>query len=482
LKPLVRFETLGCRLNSVESEAAARFFLDAGFEVSYGQSAAGSQPPENAALAVINTCTVTSKAEQKCRRAIRLALAECPRAVVLVTGCYAEMDAEKLAALGPRVAVLRGSQKELLADIPALIKNFFDSRPDALALADALKTLFSRGAPESFKLAADTFIAHSRPSLKIQDGCDNECSFCRIRLARGKSRSLPAEEVVERARQLERAGYREAVLAGVNLFQYKSAFEGRETGFSELIPLILQNTSSIAVRLSSLYPEHIDDALCAVLSDPRVRPHFHLSVQAGSDSVLRRMNRPYTRDAVIRAVKLLRCAKGNVFGNPFIACDIIAGFPGETDGDFELTRALCADCGFAWIHVFPFSPRPGTPAYSMKDALPQRVISERAAALSRLAETQKIAYIESCAGKTVRAVIEKDSRAVTENFLHIALGRGCRRADSDAQAADVDAARRRGGAPPLCLRPGEETTVRILGPLEESIRSGGEADAEAELC
>jgi threonylcarbamoyladenosine tRNA methylthiotransferase MtaB len=441
----------------VESEAAARYFSDAGFEVVYAQK----HPPRPASLAVVNTCTVTTKAEQKCRRTIRALLAEHPNAAVLVTGCYAQMDAEKIAAIDPRVVVLRGGQKELLADVPSLLGKFFASRrqthDDAGETAAALNRIIAGCPPsgDSFRLDTDTFVAHSRPSLKIQDGCDNECAFCRIRLARGKARSLAVGDVLARVGQLERAGEREVALTGVNLSQYSGAFDGKDVDLAALAALCLKNTSAIALRLSSLYPECIDDALCAVFSDPRIRPHFHLSVQAGSDSVLSRMNRPYTRDAVVRAVTKLRAVKDN----PFVACDIIVGFPGETDDDFESTLALCRECDFAWIHAFPFSPRPGTPAFSMKDALPRNVVRERVEALTRLAADRKIAYIGSCAGRVVSAIIERggagDVRAVTENFLHVTLGKIPRR--------------------------GGEIRARILYPLEDEIARGGEVEARAEI-
>jgi len=191
--------------------------------------------------------------------------------------------------------------------------------------------------------------------------------------------------------------------------------------FADLLQYLLDNTGSINFRIGSLYPERVDDALCAVISHPRVRPHFHLSVQSGSDAVLRNMRRVYNRQQVIDACTRLRQVKPGCF----IACDIITGFPAETDQDWNDTMDLARTCAFSWIHVFPFSPRPGTPAYTMKPQVPARVSRERAAQLTELALQQKTDYIESWKGKTLTGIVEKrhphEIRAVTDNFIHVQI-------------------------------------------------------------
>ena len=450
-KSVVRFETLGCKLNQIESEGAARAFADRGFDCRMAGVAASSPVDTDTVLCIVNTCTVTAKAEQKCRRMIRLLLEKYPASAILVTGCYAQLDGSLLLAMDDRIAVLGGKSKDALVKLPAFLTSFIrqyaESEAFPLALADELrlryaksfdeageggktqrlKPVFAKSVPApvqtagaAFALSTDTFLQHSRPSLKIQDGCDSRCSYCRICLARGSSVSSDPETVLSRVLQLEKMGHREVVLTGVNLGQYGFS------GITGLLGFLLDNTKAISLRLSSLHPQIVDEKLCAVLAHERVRPHFHLSVQSGSDAVLSAMKRPYRSQSVYTAVENLRRIKKK----PFIACDIIAGFPGETQADFNETLELCRTCEFSWIHAFPFSPRPGTEAFSMKNAVPAGEVKNRIRELSNLALAQKKAYIESCVGKDFKAVVEKyrigQLRAVTENFLHVQIQNGAR--------------------------------------------------------
>ena len=453
-KSVVRFETLGCKLNQIESEGAARAFADRGFDCRMTGVAASSPVDTDTVLCIVNTCTVTAKAEQKCRRIIRLLLEKYPASAVLVTGCYAQLDGSLLLAMDDRIAVLGGKSKDALVKLPAFLTSFIQQYAEnvffPLALADELrlryaksfedaresgevgktqrlKPVFAKLAPApvekagaAFALSTDTFLQHSRPSLKIQDGCDSRCSYCRICLARGSSVSLNPETVLSRVLQLEKMGHREVVLTGVNLGQYGFS------GITGLLGFLLDNTKAISLRLSSLHPQIVDEKLCAVLAHERVRPHFHLSVQSGSDAVLSAMKRPYRSQSVYTAVENLRRIKKK----PFIACDIIAGFPGETQADFNETLELCRTCEFSWIHAFPFSPRPGTEAFSMKNAVRASEVKNRIHELASLALAQKKAYIESCIGSGFKAVVEKyrigQLRAVTENFLHVQIQNGAR--------------------------------------------------------
>ena len=436
-KSVVRFETLGCKLNQIESEGAARAFADCGFDCRMAGVAASSEADTNTVLCIVNTCTVTAKAEQKCRRIIRLLLEKYPASAVLVTGCYAQLDGSLLLAMDDRIAVLGGKSKDVLVKLPPFLTAFIRQNAGGaafpLALADELRLLYAKSfedagktqrlkpvhkAEAAFALSTDTFLQHSRPSLKIQDGCNSRCSYCRICLARGSSVSLDPETVLSRVLQLEKMGHGEVVLTGVNLGQYGFS------GIAGLLGFLLDNTKAISLRLSSLHPQIIDEKLCAVLAHERIRPHFHLSVQSGSDAVLSAMKRPYRSQNVYTAVEHLRRIKKK----PFIACDIIAGFPGETHADFNKTLELCRTCAFSWIHAFPFSPRPGTEAFSMKNTVPAVEVKNRIRELSNLALAQKKAYIESCIGSGFKAVIEKyrigQLRAVTENFLHVQIQNG----------------------------------------------------------
>lgn len=433
---LVHFETLGCKLNQIETESAAAAFRAAGFSIDGAEldtpadetaddaTDAESRIPDESALAapapalcVVNTCTVTGKAEQKARRLIRLLLRSWPRTPVLVTGCYAEVEAPAIQAIDPRVLVLPGSRKNELADLPAFLANALALRPGT-DIADLLRDFLSRTPADDrrFLLATDNFLFHSRGSIKIQDGCNNRCAYCRICLARGASVSLSADEVVARVREIEKAGWSEVVLTGVNLGQYRSG----SGDFASLLARILGETERISVRISSLYPERVDEALLPLLANERVAPHFHLSIQSGSDRILRAMRRPYTAQTVRDAVRRLREVKDD----PFLACDIIAGFPGETDEDFAATMELCGQSRFAWIHAFPFSPRPGTEAWGMKPRVPERIAGERVARLTALAERGRLDYYSAWIGREIHAISESggdagSSRALTANYLSV---------------------------------------------------------------
>lgn len=393
----VAFRTLGCKLNQLETESVADAFAAAG---------AAIHPFDEAAdLYVINTCTVTSKAEQKARRVMRQALAANPDAVVLVTGCYAQMDPDGLALVQPRTLVVPGEEKAALLSLASWLQENWQGHGDLLnAVAEWRQTLEPAAGdlprPDPFAYHPLTFAFHSRPSLKIQDGCDNRCAYCRVCLARGPSVSLPAERLLERVRELERSGKAEVVLTGINLAQYRDG----AMRFPGLLTYLAANTERIRFRISSWEPEHVDAAFLEAFAHPRVQPHVHLSVQSGSSAVLRRMARPYSAERVLEAIAALRAAKDD----PFIAADLISGFPGESDAEFAETLDFCARADFAWIHAFPFSARPGTRAWDMRPKVPERVAGERGAALSAIAREGKARYVARQAGRLVTVILEKD--------------------------------------------------------------------------
>jgi len=387
----VAFRSLGCKLNQLETESVADAFREAGATVL--ESAAGAD------LVVVNTCTVTSKAEQKARRIARAALDAGPGTVTLLTGCYAQMDRTGLEALHERVVVVPGEDKDALLGLGAWLVDNWQGHGD---LAEALREwrvgLGGRRV-DRFAFRPEHFAFHSRPSLKIQDGCSNRCAYCRVCLARGPSSSLDAAEVLSRARELEAAGKAEIVLTGVNLSQYRDG----ALRFPGLLRRLVDGTSRVAFRISSFEPDGVDEDFLEAFAHPRVRPHVHLPVQSGADPVLARMGRRYRRGLVLAAVEALRRVKGD----PFIACDIIAGFPGETEADFAQTLDLGRACGFAWIHAFPFSPRPGTVAWSMRPRVPERISGERVEALTALAREGRAAYVRRWAGRELEAVLEE---------------------------------------------------------------------------
>ncbi|MGN0740910.1 MAG: tRNA (N(6)-L-threonylcarbamoyladenosine(37)-C(2))-methylthiotransferase MtaB [Treponema sp.] len=487
-KKTVHIETLGCRLNQIESESAASFFYNNGFSVVMKSVTARDRENPDVVLAIVNTCTVTAKAEQKARRIIRLLLKKFPNAVLIVTGCYAQVNRLEISKISSRIAVLPGRLKSRLSEVPEkinLILQENEKSPESVPekIIECLNGKICSGiVPEvsenPFKLSTDTFLAHSRSSIKVQDGCNSRCTYCEICIARGKSVSLDVQEVLDRVEKIRQTGQKEVVITTVNASQYCGKYKdcnsenNAETNvdFAGLLEILLKKTQGISFRISSLYPQIVDDRFCRIIQDERIRPHFHLSVQSGSDDVLLKMARPYKAQAVLDACRRLKLAKKN----PFLACDIIAGFPSETDEDFEKTMALVNECGFAWIHAFPFSPRPDTRAFLMKPKVPEAVTDRRIASLLDFAFDRKIKYINSLCNTECRAIVEttrslsfekilgtqKYVSAVTENFLHCVVKL------DESQTV-----------PP----PSSEITVRILSALPESIKSNAEIEAVAEL-
>ena len=473
----IRIETLGCRLNQIESEATARFFTDSGFSVSMEGLTSSSETDSQTLVSIINTCTVTQKAEQKARRLIRLMLKKFPSALVIVTGCYAQLASKEIEAMDKRICVIGGQMKSRLSNVPSLLtaaKKEGEWNP--LSFAQVIKKNISSqpqlkpGFPEnSFKLSATSFLSHSRASLKIQDGCNNNCAFCAIHLARGHSVSLDVQTAIDRVRELEEKGHDEVVLTSVNIGQYRGEYKGEYYNFTELLAMLLANTKKIHFRISSLYPDVVDEKFCRVISDERIQPHFHISVQSGSSKILEAMNRPYSAQSVIEACQRLNQAKKK----PFLACDIITGFPGETDEDFDQTMKLCEACDFAWVHAFPYSERPGTAAAVMKNKVPQSVSGQRAKALTDWAVAQKIKYVEAFIASEHEAVLETVKRpmalaagskqgsfiyhAVTDNFIH------CEIVSKEVLEAN------------------RMVKIKLTGLLSERIKKGGDIEASAEF-
>jgi threonylcarbamoyladenosine tRNA methylthiotransferase MtaB len=416
----------------LESEAIADSFRKNGFRLVPWDSCSGEPR-----VLIVNTCTVTSKADQKARRMIRKLLKDNPESCVIVTGCYARLDAEKINALedggGRRLFVLGGGEaasapsgtalaKSALLGLPRYLSEAMKKQQDADNPLPSLLEAWMRnnGAKikndSLFDFKPDDFSFHSRGFLKIQDGCDNNCAYCRVRLARGHSVSLESAAVLERLRAFEAKGCNELFITGVNITQYRD----NDIDFAGLLELLLEGTGAIALRLSSLEPERIDEKLARALANPRIRPHFHLCVQSGSDTILKSMRRAYNLHTVEKAITLLRSAKDN----PFLACDIIAGFPGETEAEFNETLAFCEKTRFAWIHAFPYSRRPGTAAFSFGDPVRDCEKTRRVKALGELALRGRREYAESWLGKELSAVVERDKgqkqcRAVSENYLKL---------------------------------------------------------------
>ncbi len=410
------FFTFGCKLNQCETEALADSFEKQGFEI------VDFDTP--AQVFIVNTCTVTSKSEQKARRVIRKASREYPDSLVLVTGCYAQLEPELIGELGDNVLSVPLDQKDLIMDLSAYLGHELAPGENLYKQAGFWLETQAPGIDSSqsrFRFSAADFNFHARAFLKIQDGCDHRCAYCRVCLARGASVSLDSATVIARLKELEASGSREIVLTGVNIDSYRDG----HLDLSGLLELIIEETDSFRIRLSSLEPETLLSRDLSILSHPRICPHFHISAQSGSDTVLQRMNRPYISSSIRDAVQKLRQLKDD----PFIAADLIAGFPGETEKEHRETLNLVEELGFTRIHVFPFSPRPGTAAWDMTPKVPERVSGERTRELRQASSRFQEEYFNRWLNRTVQVLLEEKKslqekeywEGTSENYLKVRI-------------------------------------------------------------
>ena len=394
--------TLGCRLNQAESEAVAERFQNAGFTLSSWSSAD---------IVIVNSCTVTAKAEQKARRMIRR-FAE--RSEVIVTGCYAELEKDEVLSLSDKVTVFSLKEKASLLSLPEHIRTALSA---GMSAHEAIVS-FTERSDDLFAFDASSFQYHSRAYLKVQDGCDNSCGYCRVHIARGASRSLDRSEVIRRALELEGEGFNEIVLTGVNLTMYDHENEGLGGLMLSLIPRLKGTTR---LRLSSMEPDHVDERLIEACSSPAVHPHFHIPVQSASDRVLQRSSRRYSKSHLEWVLNELRRVKDD----PFLACDVIAGLPAEGKEEAEETYCFVKDMGFAALHVFPFSPRPDTVLYNAPDRCEERVRDERAERLRQLSGQLHEAYVSRQIGRKLEVLLEnrKDGlwHGTTGNYLKVKI-------------------------------------------------------------
>ena len=366
--------SFGCRLNAAEAEHIATLVDDG--------------------LIVVNTCAVTAEAVRQARQAIRRAARTRPDARIVVTGCAAQIDPAGFAAM-PEVSRVVGNIEKL----DAVAYN-----PDAarVQVGDIMRAT-GMAAPAPLDHAR-----HTRAFVEIQTGCDHRCTFCVIPFGRGNSRALPAAAIIDHIARLVDSGINEVVLTGVDI----TSFGPEPLGV--LVQRILRDVPALPrLRLSSLDSIEVDDALVAAAADPRLMPQFHLSLQAGDDLILKRMKRRHSRAEAIAVCDRLRAVRpGIAFG-----ADFITGFPTETEAMFARTLALVDECGLSQLHVFPFSPRPGTPAARMSPVAPT-VARERAARLRALGDLRRTAAMTEQVGRTQRVLVERDGvTGHTESFL-----------------------------------------------------------------
>ena len=371
----LRTLTLGCKVNQYETELVREGLVRAGYENAAEDTAAD--------LCVVNTCTVTAEGDSKSRQAIRRLARENPDARIVVMGCYATRAPEELAKL-PNVAEVVTDKRE----IPDLLGRF--------GVID-VPTGISR------------FGDRHRAFVKVQDGCLLRCSYCIIPYVRPNFSSRPMEHVLDEVRRLVDHGYREIVLTGIHLGHY-GVEDNRHRPRSEwrrlstLVRAIAELAGDFRVRLSSIEATEVTRELIAVMAEhpDKVAPHLHICLQSGSDAVLRRMRRRWGSRMFIDRCRLVR----ETLDNPAITTDIIVGFPGETDADFEATCRVSRDCGFSKIHIFPFSPRKGTPAATMTDMISPEVKAERCERLAELERELREQYFQSLAGRSLRVLVE----------------------------------------------------------------------------
>jgi threonylcarbamoyladenosine tRNA methylthiotransferase MtaB len=373
------FITFGCRLNSYESEVMRGHDL------------------EN--TVVVNTCAVTGEAVRQARQAIRKARRDRPEARIVVTGCAAQLDPASFAAM-EEVDLVVGNEEKLLADSFAPDSNETVRVNDIMSVRDVAGHLI------------EGFDGRARAFVQVQQGCDHRCTFCIIPFARGNSRSVAAGPLIAQIRRLVENGYREVVLTGVDITGYGADLPGRPT-LGQLVNRILIHIPELPrLRLSSIDAVEIDPDLERLLiEEERLMPHLHLSLQSGDDMILKRMKRRHSRaDAVALTSRLRRARPDMVFG-----ADLIAGFPTETDEMFGNSLKLVDDCGLTWLHVFPYSERPGTPAARMPQ-IPGPVRRERAALLREAGARARGAFLHTRIGRRERVLVETPGLGRTEQF------------------------------------------------------------------
>jgi threonylcarbamoyladenosine tRNA methylthiotransferase MtaB len=426
-------ENFGCR--ATQADAAA---------IELGLAARGFRPvaAEEADLVVVNTCTVTSSADSQARQAIRAFHRKNPRARIVVCGCYAQREPEELAQIQGVSWVVGNAHQTEIASIAcgearaANAENLVAIAPfgAAPAAADDFRSAPSRSQAQILtgQLMEHREVlvgpvepglgGHTRPTLKIQDGCNHRCAYCVIPQVRGRSRSLATEEVVAEIRRLVAAGAREVVLSGINLGGYGRDLSPR-LSLGDLLEEILARTALDRLRLSSLEPMHLTAELIArMAASERVAPHFHIPLQSGSDSILHAMHRWYRAGHYARRIEWIR----ERMPDAAIGADVIAGFPGETDADHRATLDLVERLPFSYLHVFSFSPRPGTEAARLGGVVSQERIRARARELRALGAEKAAAFRASQAGHVLRALTLQTIRngatdALTANYLTVSV-------------------------------------------------------------
>jgi len=409
-------ENFGCRATQADGAAIERQLLDRGL--------ARAESSGEAEVVVLNTCTVTASADQDVRSAIRRIHRKSPATKILVTGCYAQRAPEELAALPGVSLVVGNSHKHAIGDYAAPLAKPNGFVPlTQISAAEATNVIVGDIFAHSELMAAPVFEGEdsaekTRPNLKVQDGCNNRCSFCIIPFVRGRSRSLQLEHVLRETDSLVARGYREVVLSGINLGRWGRELTPR-TNFAALLRTILASTTIEKLRISSVEPmDWTNEVIELVASEPRIAKHAHVPLQSGSDRILRRMHRKYRPWHYADRIERIRHAMPDAA----IGADVMVGFPGETDDDFEQTRALIERLPFTYLHVFTYSSRPGTPSADMSDQVPVEIARARNRVLRDLIGRKKRQFMESFLGRKLEVLTltnfdGSSTEALSDNYL-----------------------------------------------------------------
>jgi len=395
-------ETLGCKVNQFESQAMEALLRQMGHEIRLS--------PEGCDGVILNSCAVTAESERKSRQALRRLMEKAPEAVFAVCGCWTQLRPEAAEALG--VHVIGGSRghETLVRDLEAAYRE----KKRVLHHDEALKRRMFEPLP------AGRLEGRTRALLKIQDGCSNFCTYCVIPYTRGPSRSLPPEACAEGARAIASQGVQEIVITGIEVASYGRDLRPRCT-LADAVEAVAAAAPGIRLRLGSLEPRVVTEEFAARLRKlPGLCPHFHLSLQSGCDATLQRMHRRYTAQAFYEAAETLR----KHFPGCAIGADLITGFPGETEEEFQETLAFLEKVGFAFLHVFPYSQRPGTPADAMPGQVPKAEKKARAQRAIAVAERLTRTYLEAQVGKTLAVLPETEKNGLwhghSENYCEVA--------------------------------------------------------------
>ena len=397
----IAITTLGCKINQFESAAMSEALQEDGFAmVSFSQQAD---------IYLINSCTVTAKSDAETRRLIRRASRLNPRARIVVTGCYAQLSGEELLKI-PQVSMVLGNAQK--RGIASFIRGMGDQA--TLIVADISKEQPGAGTP------LESFAEHTRAFLQVQNGCDARCAYCIVPYARGASRSVAPQEALQGMATFTAKGFKEIVLTGIHLGGYGLDLSPA----TDLLGLLVQAQAGGLVkrlRIGSLEPTELSQELIRfIAASPMVCPHLHLPLQSGSDSVLSRMNRGYSTKLYRGVLDSLVQALPDVS----IGTDLIAGFPGESEAEFAQTLKFVESLPLSYLHVFPFSPRPGTPAATMTPQLHSRVVKERAQALRAVSAEKSQAYAQRFIGRQLQVLVQRDAggrKGLSRNYLPVLI-------------------------------------------------------------